>query len=164
MRLWGREWRTSGRRSFVKVFLRHWKEGRVSVLLLKSYHDWLNAVYNKTRGFLNLIVWKLFSDFYLLNFIFSANWSMRYRFRFSKSVIPVIKQDDIKIEPSNLSCACQTNQFTGELVAGMMPITHAHMLHLIQVHQIYILAIGNLNNFSHSDLDRTGLTWWEPRE
>ena len=90
-RLWGREWRTSGRRSFVKVFLSHWKEGGVSVLLLKSYHDWLNAVYNKTRGFLNLIVWKLFSDFHLLNFIFSANWSMRYRFRFSKSVIPVIK-------------------------------------------------------------------------
>ena len=82
---------------------------------------------------------------------------MRYRFRFSKSVIPVIKQDNIKIEPSNLSCACQTN-FTGELVAGMMPITHEHMLHLIQVHQIYILAIGNLNNFSPSDLDRTGLT------
>ena len=49
---------------------------------------------------------------------------MRYRFRFSKSVIPVIKQDNIKIEPSNLSCACQTNQFTGELAAGMMSITH----------------------------------------
>ena len=160
MRLWGREWRTSGRRSFVKVFLRRWKEGRVSVLLLKSYHDWLNAVYNKTRGFLNLIVWKLFSDFYLLNFIFSANWSMRYRFRFSKSVIPVIKHDNIKIEPSNLSCACQTNQFTGELVAGMMPITHAHVASHTSAPNLHT-CYRNLNNFSPSDLDRTGLTWWE---